>query len=174
MTGLWLEYLFWDEKAIQMLPRRTPSRRRAARGPCRGCARGDPHHKLDWQGGPVPAPRRVPLKRWKGLTCFGDQIWELAICESFKLFTHWENKAMRCKCCKNKGGEGKARMSSSRRNGGRTWRRPWDRRQEDRPPVPGSGDSHSSLFSTGDFRRLNRNGRWGFLQNSVGRGTKSI
>lgn len=39
MTGVWLEYLSWDEKAIQMLPRRTPSRRRAARGPCRGCAR---------------------------------------------------------------------------------------------------------------------------------------
>lgn len=144
MTGLWLEYLFWDEKAIQMLPRRMPGRRRAA-GPCGGCARGGPHHKLDCQGGSVPAPRHAPLKRWKGLTCFRNQIWEFAMWESFKVFTHWEDKARRCKYFKNKAGEDKAQISSSRRNGGRTWRRALSR-EAGRPPVPGSGGSLPTLF----------------------------
>lgn len=173
MTGLWLEYLFWDEKAIQMLPRRMPSRRRAAWGPRRSCARGDPHQKLDWQGGLVPAPGHAPLKSWKGITCFRDEIWELPLCESFKLFEHWENKDMWCKCCKDKRGEDKARISSSQRNRGRTWRRALGR-EAGRPPVPGWADSLSSLFSTGDFWHLNRNGRWGYLQKSVEHGTKSI
>lgn len=51
MTGLWLEHLFWDEKAIQTLSKRMPTRHKATRGPWNGCTWGNPYHKLDWQGG---------------------------------------------------------------------------------------------------------------------------
>lgn len=66
MTGLWLEYLFWDEKAIQMLSQRMPTRHKATRGPWNGCTWGNPYRKLDWQGGLGAFPSTRASEKLKG------------------------------------------------------------------------------------------------------------
>lgn len=56
MTGLWLEYLFGDEKAIQMLPPKDAEQAQSNMGPWNGCTWGTAYCKLDWQGGLSASP----------------------------------------------------------------------------------------------------------------------
>ena len=151
MTGLWLEYLFWDEKAIQMLPRRMPSRRRAAPGPCGAAPREILiTNWIDREGRFLPQDMRL-WKAERESRALGTRSGNCLYVKSFKLFKHWENKDMRCKCCKDKGEKIRRESHHRREMEAEPGRAPWDGRQGDRPLVPGWADSLSSLFSTGDF-----------------------
>ena len=126
-------------------PQKDAKQAESSTGTLRSCAQGDPHHKLDWQGGSVPAPGHAPLKSWKGITCFRDEIWELPLCESFKLFKHWENKDMRCKCCKDKGETIRRESHHRREMEAEPGRAPWDGRQGDRSFLGGLTHFHPSF-----------------------------
>ena len=171
MTGLWLEYLFWDEKVIQMLPRRTPSRRRAARGLRRGCAGEVP--VADWidrEGRFLPQDMRL----WNAEreshalgTRAGNWLYvRVSNCSRMERIRPWDAHVARIKGEKvrrecHHHGEMEAEPGGA----------PWDGRQEVRPFLGRVTHVHPSFpqvtsgvwteMEGGDSFRI----RWGLVQN---------
>lgn len=119
MTGLWLEYLFGDEKAIQMLPPKDAEQAQSTMGPWNGCTWGTAYCKLDWQGelSAFPSTRASEGPKGKhnalGLrpgNCLNMRAWN---CSSIKRIRTWNENIAGMGVCNS--------PKHKRRNGGSCW-----------------------------------------------------
>lgn len=165
MTGLWLEYLFWDEKAIQTLSERMSTRHKATQGPWNGCTWGNPYHKLDWQGELHFFPSTRVSEKLKGNhsasgTRTGNCLYmRVSNCSGIKRI-----RTRNANTAGMKGGEDMAGNPQALRNGTRIWSH---RLQMDLGRLLVEGNELSSILFAADSVPLNRKGRWEFLQNLI-------
>ena len=122
-----------------------PSRRRAAPGPC-GAAPGEIliTNWIDREGRFLPQDMRL-WKAERESRALGTRSGNCLYVKSFKLFKHWENKDMRCKCCKDKGEKIRRESHHRREMEAEPGRAPWDGRQGDRSFLGGLTHFHPSF-----------------------------